>query len=108
MRIQKGEIPLDTVIGRFAWSRAGRDKGNLFIIIDVVDDNHVLIADGMIRKLNNLKKKKIKHLNITNKVDEQISRTVLMKRKLLDSDLQQAVLRYKNELTDKQDERGGI
>lgn len=48
---------MDTVIGRFAWSRAGRDKGNLFIIIDVVDDNHVLIADGMIRKLNNPKKK---------------------------------------------------
>ncbi|NMA66691.1 MAG: RNA-binding protein [Clostridiaceae bacterium] len=99
---------MDTVIGRFAWSKAGRDQGNLFIIIDIVDDNHVLIADGIIRKLNNPKKKKIKHLKITNKFDEEISQTVLMKRKLSDVDLQKAVLRYKEELNGNNDERGGI
>jgi len=108
MRFQKGEIPLDTIIGRFAWSCAGRDKGNLFIIIDIVDDNHVLIADGMLRKAGNPKKKKLKHLKITNKVDEEISKTILTKRKLRDADLKQAVLRYKNELTYKLEERGGI
>ena len=37
---------MDSVIGRFVWSKAGRDKDRLFIIIDVTDDAHVLIADG--------------------------------------------------------------
>lgn len=101
MSLYKGDNSLDTIIGRFAWSKAGRDKDNLFIIIDIVDDNHVLIADGILRQINNPKKKKLKHLNVTNKVDESISQAVLMKKRLQNADLQKAVLRYKEELTGK-------
>lgn len=98
---------MDTIIGRFVWSKAGRDKNNLFIIIDIIDDNHVLIADGMLRPINNPKKKKLKHLMITNKVDEEISKAVIMRERLQNADLQQAVLRYKQEQTENLGERGG-
>lgn len=89
---------MDTIVGRYVWSKSGRDKNQLFIIIGIIDECHVLLADGERRRLGNPKKKKLKHLKITNKVAEEISQTVMMKRKFTDKDLQNAVLRYKNEM----------
>jgi ribosomal protein L14E/L6E/L27E len=85
---------LDTIIGRYVWSKSGRDKDHLFIIIDIIDDGNVLVADGNLRRVDNPKKKNLKHLKITNQVSEEVSETVLAKKKLNDSDLQKAVLRY--------------
>lgn len=89
---------MDTIIGRYVWSKSGRDKDQLFIIIGIIDDCHVFLADGDMRHVSNPKKKKLKHLKITNKVAEEISETVTMKKKLTDKDLQNAVLRYKTEM----------
>ena len=50
-------------IGRVVQSRQGRDAGRCFVILQVVDDPFVLMADGLTRKLDHLKKKKVKHLH---------------------------------------------
>ena len=50
-------------IGRVVQSRQGRDAGRCFVILQVVDDQFVLMADGLTRKLDHLKKKKVKHLH---------------------------------------------
>ncbi|MBF4695824.1 KOW domain-containing RNA-binding protein [Fusibacter ferrireducens] len=49
-------------IGQFVKSKAGRDKDRIFIVIEIVDEQFVKIADGDIRKLEKPKMKKIKHL----------------------------------------------
>lgn len=54
----------DITIGQVVKSRAGRDKGRMFLILDIIDEQNVLIVDGDLRKLDNPKKKKIKHLII--------------------------------------------
>ncbi|MBR4893448.1 MAG: KOW domain-containing RNA-binding protein [Clostridia bacterium] len=41
---------------------AGRDKGKFLLVTKVLDENYVLICDGRRRKVENPKKKKIKHL----------------------------------------------
>lgn len=48
--------------GRVVKSIQGRDKGRYFIILDTVDQNYVLMADGLTRKLEHPKKKKVLHL----------------------------------------------
>ena len=48
-------------------SKAGRDKGQLFFVIDA-DEQYVYLADGKSRKLEKPKRKKRKHI-------EQIPRT---------------------------------
>ena len=58
----------DLAVGQVVKSRAGRDKGRVFLILEVIDDENVLILDGDLRKLDNPKKKKIKHLIIYNTV----------------------------------------
>lgn len=58
----------DITVGQVVKSRAGRDKGNIFLVLSVVDDKHVLIVDGSKRKLASPKKKQVKHLIIYNRI----------------------------------------
>lgn len=50
--------------GQLALSLAGRDKNRIFMIVDILDENYVVIADGQLRKIDNPKKKKLKHLKL--------------------------------------------
>ncbi len=51
--------------GRICYSAAGRDSGKMFVIVDIPDDTHVMIADGDQRKIGNPKKKNIRHIRTT-------------------------------------------
>ena len=49
--------------GMLARSKAGHDIGKVYVIIEV-DDAYVYLADGSIRTLKKLKKKKKKHVQV--------------------------------------------
>ncbi len=74
-------------VGRVVLSRAGRDQGHYFVIVDVIDENYVAIANGCQRKVDNPKKKKIKHLEAKNIVFEEISKKVFEKKRIFDSEV---------------------
>jgi large subunit ribosomal protein L14e len=59
-------------IGKVAISNSGRDEGKTFIIIGIINDNYVYISDGYLRTIEKPKKKKIKHLTITDTVAENL------------------------------------
>lgn len=54
-------IPME--VGRVVMSRQGRDRDRCFVILSVVDDQFVMMADGLTRKLDHPKRKKVKHLH---------------------------------------------
>ncbi|KPU26781.1 hypothetical protein TR13x_08325 [Caloranaerobacter sp. TR13] len=56
------ETTSDIQIGQVVRSKAGRDKGRVFVVIDIIDEKYVSIVDGDLRRLDKPKKKKIKHL----------------------------------------------
>ena len=56
------ERPLPDV-GMVVMSRAGRDAGRYFVVLQKLDENYVWIVDGDIHKIDHPKKKKIKHLD---------------------------------------------
>lgn len=58
----------DIVVGQIVKSRAGRDKGRNFLVYNIIDSQNVLVVDGDLRKLDNPKQKKLKHLIIYNTV----------------------------------------
>ncbi|EHL18281.1 hypothetical protein HMPREF9630_00006 [Peptoanaerobacter stomatis] len=58
--------------GQLVRSMAGHDKGEYFLIYEIVDDNYVKIVNGKSRKLEKPKLKKIKHLSKINKVSNVI------------------------------------
>lgn len=49
-------------IGRVVYSKAGRDAGSHYVVVGIIDGEYVAIANGCLRKVDNPKKKKIKHL----------------------------------------------
>ena len=77
---------LTMIPGRVVLSTQGRDEGRYFIILKVIDDNFVLMADGLTRKVAPPKKKKVKHLRMKPIVVE-VDGDKLPNRHLQDSDL---------------------
>ena len=49
--------------GMLAKSKAGHDKGHLYVIYDV-DETYVYLVDGQIRTIDKPKRKKRKHVQI--------------------------------------------
>ncbi|MDD2620271.1 MAG: KOW domain-containing RNA-binding protein [Syntrophomonadaceae bacterium] len=65
---------MDDRIGKIVYSKTGRDKGRMLIVVEVVNERQVLVADGEWRKIENPKMKNVKHLQWTkNKAEDIIS-----------------------------------
>jgi len=56
----------DEIIGCFAFSKAGHDKGRLYIITGLSGDI-VFLSDGRLKPVGSPKKKKLKHIQIVKK-----------------------------------------
>jgi ribosomal protein L14E/L6E/L27E len=63
----------DITVGQVVKSRAGRDKGRIFLVINIIDEQNLLIVDGDMRKLDNPKQKKLRHLIVYNTVVSELS-----------------------------------
>ena len=64
------------VPGQIVRSKAGHDKGDIFFVMELIDDDYVLIADGDRRKSEKPKKKNVKHLQPFNKIDKVIAERI--------------------------------
>lgn len=64
---------MDIIKGLVVRAKSGRDKGNYFVVVDVLDNGRALICDGKRRKIEKPKCKNIIHLEPTNIVAEEIS-----------------------------------
>lgn len=73
------------LLGRVVYSKAGRDSGRTFVIVNVIDEIYVYISDGDLRTVEKPKKKKLKHLNITNDVVEEIRELIISGQNLSNS-----------------------
>ena len=67
-------------------SLAGRDKDKLFYVMEV-EDNYVLLADGKGRKLENPKRKKLKHVRRVTRTETRVATKILNGDKVLNSEL---------------------
>lgn len=82
---------MDTVLGQVVYSKAGRDAGRKFVIVGIIDSAYVLIADGNLRKIEKPKKKKRKHLEMTDEVIKSIGSKLLNGQKVTNADIRKAL-----------------
>ncbi len=94
---------VDPVVGRVAYSKAGRDKGRLFIVIGVVNEDFVWISDGDLRPVEKPKKKRIKHLEYTDLVARPILEILREGKKPFNADLKAAIREVGNLLEVRKD-----
>ena len=77
-------------LGSIVQSLAGRDKGTLFIVVGI-DENYVYLVDGDIRKVENPKRKKIKHVELTRHFDGNIAERIIKKNKITNQDIKRVI-----------------
>ncbi|GAV23843.1 KOW domain-containing RNA-binding protein [Carboxydothermus pertinax] len=59
--------------GQVVLSIAGRDIGTIYLIYRVIDDRYVEVVDGQHRRVENPKKKNVRHLKFLNHHVKEIS-----------------------------------
>lgn len=52
------------LIGSFVRSKAGRDKDRVFVCVAHDEGEYIYIADGMLRKADKPKRKKLRHVEV--------------------------------------------
>jgi len=67
-----GEDIIQNLIGRLVFSQSGRDRGKAFVVVGVLQDRYILIADGDVHKIEKPKKKNIRHVKVSNIVADKV------------------------------------
>ncbi len=87
---------MEAVPGQVVYSKAGRDKGRIFIIYKcrAENDGYVYIADGKLRKTGNAKLKKLKHLMLTGDIIGMIEAKLKNNIGVTDAEIRKALKEY--------------
>ena len=74
-------------------SKAGRDQGQLFYVIDA-DEQYVYLADGKSRRLEKPKRKKRKHVQQIPRTESRIAEKIRNGEKVLNSELRKELASF--------------
>ena len=84
---------MEIIEGSIVRSIAGRDKGDLFIVLSREGD-YAYLANGELRKVDRPKKKKLKHLQGSNSVSEFIKNKLETTGKVTNSEVRKALSEF--------------
>lgn len=84
-------------LGQIVKSCAGRDKDELFLIIEINND-FLFLVDGKSRRLESPKKKKKKHVQITHMISEEISVKLNNGDKITNTDIRNSLKDFRQNL----------
>jgi ribosomal protein L14E/L6E/L27E len=83
---------LDVGPGHVVLSKAGRDKGKKFMILSVEKaGSYVYVADGNLRRVENPKKKKLRHLDLTGEILEKLATKLKEGKPLQNSEIYKGI-----------------
>ena len=74
-------------------SLAGRDKGQLFFVVEL-DESYVYLADGKGRRVEKPKRKKRKHVALLPRRDSRVADKIRSGDKVLNSELRRELAIY--------------
>ncbi len=80
-------------VGQVVFSKCGRDQGKPFIVVSV-EEEYVYLSDGKLRKIDNPKLKKKKHVQKTNTIIEWIKQKIIEEIHLTNNDVRKALEEY--------------
>ena len=87
---------MDIAKSNIVKSDAGRDKGKLFVVLDV-EGEYLLLADGKGRKVESPKRKKRRHVLFVAADENRLSSKIKSEEKITNSELRRALAAYREE-----------
>nr|WP_281884082.1 KOW domain-containing RNA-binding protein [Paenibacillus sp. YYML68] len=93
-------------IGQIARVIRGRESGTYAVIIGVVDQRYVWIADGRNRKFDDPKKKNLIHLELLPIISQETVESIRETGRVTNGKLRHAVAQAMNQLTHQVQEKG--
>lgn len=84
-------------LGEMVISRAGRDADRYFIVVSVLNDKYIKIADGDLRKIEDPKLKNIKHVRSTGYINDELSIWLSEGKRVKNEDLRGIIDDYINQ-----------
>lgn len=85
-------------LGQKVISTRGRDAGSTFLIVGLLNEDYVLVADGEKRSIERPKKKNRKHLSLTLQVAAAIAEKLSAGKPVTDGEIVDAIQRLGEKL----------
>ena len=79
--IEVKSLQNNDLIGKLVISNSGRDKNQMYIIVDNIDDSYYLLSNGKTKKIQMPKKKKLKHFDVLGDAEDHIKTALVAKDK---------------------------
>lgn len=89
----KKERPI--VPGSVVRSKAGRDEGRYFIVLSIEDGEFARVADGDLRKAEKPKRKRIKHLYVTEELASSLQEKLTAGERVENHELRACLATFK-------------
>lgn len=83
--------------GQIVLIKSGRDAGQYAIIIRLLDERYVILADGGKRKFDRPKKKNVQHLQLFNYISPEVQTSLQETGRVTNGKLRFALAKYVNE-----------
>lgn len=84
-------------LGQFVKSKSGRDKDDFFIVIDM-NEEYLFLVDGNKRRVEQPKKKKKKHVQITHTVADTICNKLSGGERVTNADIRNCLKDFRQNL----------
>ncbi len=85
-------------LGQIVRSKAGRDKDELFIVIELCDE-YLNLVNGQSRRFESHKKKKKKHVQITHMIAKDIATKIKHGDRITNADIRNSLKDFRQNLT---------
>lgn len=85
-------MPVEKVsLGQLVKSNAGRDTGQIYLIVGILNPAAVWLADGRSRKAAKPKKKNIRHISVLGTIDNGVAAKIASGKMVTDEEIRQVV-----------------
>ncbi|WP_027365210.1 KOW domain-containing RNA-binding protein [Desulfotruncus alcoholivorax] len=84
-------MEVKAVPGQLVESRSGRDSGRKYLVMATAGGNYVYVADGIFRRVENPKKKNIKHLILHSRIAIQVAEKIKAGQRFTNQEIRRAI-----------------
>ncbi|OPX84405.1 MAG: hypothetical protein A4E53_04185 [Pelotomaculum sp. PtaB.Bin104] len=78
-------------IGHLVSSIKGRDRGRYYLVVGIISQSMVLVADGEERKVEDPKRKNVRHLHLFNVIAGEVLNKALSGRRVTNTDIRREI-----------------